>query len=760
MKSFIKNGIGKVVTDYGTRVMDILSKGRLGQSVFTFFGIVRTDAVQFPEKSAPATPSANRGGVVYVKSDGKIYYKSSEVAEVELSASDAVLTTEEVQDIAGPLVATGGTKTGITITYDDDNNNMDFVVDHDAATNFVAEEHYRWDNDIQSTATINHVNLSSDTGTDGEVLVVIDGDAVWGHPEKIHLQVRNDEGATIPAGAPLYSKIEIGGSGRLKVGICDADDPAKMPCIGLAEAEMNTTSTKDNFAITQGVYNTNISGFTGLAVGDTLYVDTSGSAPHLTKTKPTGESSLIQNIGIVLKTNGSICQGLQVSAIGRTNDVPNLNSGNIFMGNGSNQAVPTGRQSALNSLTASSSASAEQVLIRSSSGDAAFGALDVSNDNAVTGALPVAHGGTGLTSISTLLNSNTTATDVGLGNVTNESKATMFTSPTFTGSANATNLTLTGTLGVSARITNGGTNNDLDIESDGSITFKLDVDNDETGQAFSFVNTTTEIANLNESGRLTTEGGVISNGDVVVNSGANALTVNCGTANVGMKIVSTDSDSLLVFEDNDTADTVACGVVDDDFIIRTDDGGLKVKTQENAVTALDIANSGNLTTPGIIVGKQREVFFQNFLDDLGTTKHYLPFKDINEQTTIYQEEAAIVAPCDGRVVSITVKVMSITGSGDMTVGINTIAPDLNAFTASNWTEEETETLAVTSTDDYHVFHFAFDNAKHFDSGDLVSLHIQNSADLSGATYWYVTTVIEYDWNTFLGTTSGEYESNP
>jgi hypothetical protein len=37
-----------------------------------------------------------------------------------------------------------------------------------------------------------------------------------------------------------------------------------------------------------------------------------------------------------------------------------------------------------------------------------------------------------------------TATKVGLGNVTNESKATMFTSPTFTGTATATNLTING----------------------------------------------------------------------------------------------------------------------------------------------------------------------------------------------------------------------------------------------------------------------------------------------------------------------------
>jgi hypothetical protein len=42
--------------------------------------------------------------------------------------TDTQLTTEQVQDIAGPLVATGGTKTNISVTYDDANNDMDFIV--------------------------------------------------------------------------------------------------------------------------------------------------------------------------------------------------------------------------------------------------------------------------------------------------------------------------------------------------------------------------------------------------------------------------------------------------------------------------------------------------------------------------------------------------------------------------------------------------------------------------------------------------------
>lgn len=269
--------------------------------------------------------------VTYDDTAGKLNFVSVD------TDTNTQLTQEQVEDYAGSLIE-NGTKTGITVTYDDNNDAINMVVDHDAATNFVAAEHYRWDNDIQSTATINHLNLSSDTPVETEVLVMNDGDAVWGHGEKIHIQVRNDEGSTISAGQPLYSKGEIGGSNRILVGVCDANDSAKMPCIGIAHSEMNTTSTKDNFAVVSGIYNTNISGFTSLAVGDNLYIQDDGS---LSQTKPTGETSLIQNVAIVLRTNGSICQGMLVSAIGRTNDVPNLNSGYVFYGNGSNQAVST-----------------------------------------------------------------------------------------------------------------------------------------------------------------------------------------------------------------------------------------------------------------------------------------------------------------------------------------------------------------------------------------------------------------------------------
>jgi len=72
------------------------------------------------------------------------------------------LTTEEVQDIAGNLIVTGGTKTGIAITYDDPNNDMDYVVDHDTAANFEAKEHFPNDGAFPTTW--------SDTGITGAEL--------------------------------------------------------------------------------------------------------------------------------------------------------------------------------------------------------------------------------------------------------------------------------------------------------------------------------------------------------------------------------------------------------------------------------------------------------------------------------------------------------------------------------------------------------------------------------------------------------------
>lgn len=140
----------------------------------------------------------------------------------------------------------------------------------------------------------------------------------------VHFNVRNDEAFTIPLGAPLYSKGEIGGSNRILVGIADASDPNKMPCIGLAMQEMDTSATKDGNMILSGIFNQNIT-ITSVVVEDTIYVAPHGGvAPYLTKTRPTSGSHLVQNIGICVRNSTpNTCKGMVVSAIGRSNDIPN-----------------------------------------------------------------------------------------------------------------------------------------------------------------------------------------------------------------------------------------------------------------------------------------------------------------------------------------------------------------------------------------------------------------------------------------------------
>tara|TARA_R100000406_G_scaffold92806_1_gene82220 strand:+ start:5772 stop:7622 length:1851 start_codon:yes stop_codon:yes gene_type:complete len=158
-----------------------------------------------------------------------------------------------------------------------------------------------------------------------------------------------------------------------------------------------------------------------------------------------------------------------------------------------------------------------------------------------------------------------------------------------------------------------------------------------------------------------------------------------------------------------------------------------------------------------------QVYSQSFLDNIGTTKHYLPFKDINEQTTIYQEEAAMFMPFDGKVRSVSIRIPAITGtSGNMTVGVHTInTGNTGLFNSGLWTTEETETVAVATTDDHRSIHFVFDDAQHFEAGDLLAISIQCSTSLfGGSKYVYVSTIIDYDTSNTMPSTSQVLSSNP
>jgi len=111
----------------------------------------------------------------------------------------------------------------------------------------------------------------------------------------------------------------------------DADVASKMPAFGLAEDDANNNAAVN--VVTFGtLYNLDTSGF---SAGDTVFVSTTAGA--LTNSAPAGESSLLQNIGKVIRSHAS-AGSIKVGGAGRTNATPNLNDGNVFIGNSSNQA--------------------------------------------------------------------------------------------------------------------------------------------------------------------------------------------------------------------------------------------------------------------------------------------------------------------------------------------------------------------------------------------------------------------------------------
>ena len=112
----------------------------------------------------------------------------------------------------------------------------------------------------------------------------------------------------------------------------DANGASTYPAFGLAAADTALNANLD--VVTAGqLKNIDTSGF---SLGDTLYVsDTPGV---LTATPPSGEGSVIQNMGKVEREHATVGSILVVNS-GRTATTPNLNQNNIFVGDSNNKAV-------------------------------------------------------------------------------------------------------------------------------------------------------------------------------------------------------------------------------------------------------------------------------------------------------------------------------------------------------------------------------------------------------------------------------------
>jgi hypothetical protein len=170
------------------------------------------------------------------------------------------------------------------------------------------------------------------------------GTLSFGNVNAVFETIRNGESTTITVGTPLYVSGSQGANPI--VYRANAGDPTKMPVTFLAME--NIASNQNGRGITLGLI-TGIN-MTGYPVGTTLWTDGLGA---LTNVRPTGSNDIIQPIGIVTKTgNGGQLNVLNPGPV----LMPNMQTGYMFVGDGTNQPVLV----ASSSLSVASAVSSSQ----------------------------------------------------------------------------------------------------------------------------------------------------------------------------------------------------------------------------------------------------------------------------------------------------------------------------------------------------------------------------------------------------------------
>jgi len=153
-----------------------------------------------------------------------------------------------------------------------------------------------------------------------------------GNAEHVVIYAKNTSGSQIDKGTPVYITGTVGATDTVEIAPADAGNSSHMPAVGLLDDTLANNAF--GYVITGGFMdNITTDPIDGNqpASNDTVYVKVGGG---LTLTKPTGPTGLIQNIAKVGKVSGGNSGSLIVSSILRSNDVPNLTTGKIWVGDG------------------------------------------------------------------------------------------------------------------------------------------------------------------------------------------------------------------------------------------------------------------------------------------------------------------------------------------------------------------------------------------------------------------------------------------
>jgi len=145
-------------------------------------------------------------------------------------------------------------------------------------------------------------------------------------PHQVLKTVENQTGGVLVKGTPV--KLDSNPSGTPRVIPADSGPVAQMPASGLVYEDI-ANGSEGKIILIGNLTNVSVT-FSGTApsVGDVVYV--SETTGQLTVDRPTSETLLVQNVGIVSRTAGQT--DIQVTCTGRSNDLPNLTAKDIFIG--------------------------------------------------------------------------------------------------------------------------------------------------------------------------------------------------------------------------------------------------------------------------------------------------------------------------------------------------------------------------------------------------------------------------------------------
>ena len=158
---------------------------------------------------------------------------------------------------------------------------------------------------------------ASDLGTGtADAFHFLAGDLTWQDAVPLDVGAKNTTASTIAKGTPVYVTGSVGAGATVEVAPAEASSSGTMTAIGLTTSALAANAT--GYVRVMGVLSGVSTG--AYSINQTLYV---GSAGGLTSTRPTGSTTLVQNIGKVIRANNNNGEIL-VMGPGRANDVPNL----------------------------------------------------------------------------------------------------------------------------------------------------------------------------------------------------------------------------------------------------------------------------------------------------------------------------------------------------------------------------------------------------------------------------------------------------